>query len=112
VRYCHSLMPNVSPTYKDVLNDPALATHPFFQTKKETIMNYYVHSLAHSSSTGNEMLKGVNPLAGVVHGRSILAQTVQKVVVDNWKAADAAKWGARELEQVRKENLRLLGGAV
>ena len=75
-------------------------------------MNYYVHSLAHSSSTANEMLKGINPLAGVVHGRSILAQTVQKVAVDNWKAADAAKWGARELEQVRKENLRLLGGAV
>ena len=112
VRYCHSLMPNVSPTYKDVLNDPSLATHPFFQTKKETIMNYYVNSLAHSSSTGTEMLKGVNPLAGVVHGRSILAQTVQKVAVDNWKGADAAKWGARELEQVRKENLRLLGGAV
>ena len=112
VRYCHSLMPNVSPTYKDVLNDPTLATHPFFQTKKQTIMNYYVNSLPYSSSTGNELLQGVNPLAGVVHGRSILAQTVQKVVVDNWSAADAAKWGAKELEQVRKDNLRLLGGAV
>jgi ABC-type glycerol-3-phosphate transport system substrate-binding protein len=112
VRYCHSLMPNVSPTYKDVLSDPALQTHPFFETKRQTIMNYYVTSLAHSSSTANELLGGVNPLAGVVHGRSILAQTVQKVAVDNWKAADAAKWGARELEQVRKENLRLLGGAV
>ena len=110
VRYCHSLMPNVSPVYKDVLNDPKLMTHPFFQTKRETIMNYYVNSLAHSSSTGNEMLKGINPLAGIVHGRSILAQTVQKVVVDNWKAADAAKWGARELEGIRKSNLRLLGG--
>ena len=96
---------------EQILKDPRLTQHPFFQTKKETIMNYYVNSLAHSSSTGNEMLKGVNPLAGVVHGRSILAQTVQKVTVDNWKAADAAKWGARELEQVRKENLRLLGGA-
>lgn len=75
-------------------------------------MNYYVNSLPHSSSTGNEMLKGINPLAGIVHGRSILAQTVQKVVVDNWKAADAAKWGAKELEGVRKSNLRLLGGVA
>jgi len=108
VRYCHSLMPNVSPVYKDVLSAPRLQEHAFFKTKRETIMNYYVNSLPNSSSTGNELLKGVNPLAGVVHGRSILAQTVQKVVVDNWKAPDAAKWGARELEQVRKDNLRLL----
>jgi hypothetical protein len=28
-----------------------------------------------------------------VHGRSILAETVQKVVIENMKAADAAKWG-------------------
>jgi len=112
VRYCHSLMPNVSPVYKDVLNDPRMQTHPFFQTKKDTIMNYYVNSLPHSSSTGNELLKGISPLAGIVHGRSILAQTVQKVVVDGWKSADAAKWGAKELEQIRKDNLRLLGGVV
>ncbi len=112
IRYHHSLMPNVSPVYKDVLNNPKLMTHPFFQTKKETIMNYYVNSLPHSSSTGNELLNGINPLAGIVHGRSILAQTVQKVVVDGWKSADAAKWGAKELEQVRKDNLRLLGGVV
>ena len=32
-------MPNVSPVYKDVLADPKLMTHPFFQTKKDTIMN-------------------------------------------------------------------------
>jgi ABC-type glycerol-3-phosphate transport system substrate-binding protein len=112
VRYCHSLMPNVSPVYKDVLNDPKLVTHPFFQTKRQTIMNYYVNALPHSSSTGNELLKGVNPLAGIVHGRSILAQTVQKVVVDNWKATDAAKWGAKELESIRNANLRLLGGVA
>ena len=74
-------------------------------------MNYYVNSVPHASSTGNELLKGVNPLAGIVHGRSILAQTVQKVVVDGWKSAEAAKWGAKELEGVRKDNLRLIGGA-
>jgi len=54
-------------------------------------------------------LQGVNPLAGYVHGRSILAQTVQKVVIDNQTPQQAAKWGARELEAIRRENVRLLG---
>jgi len=108
VRYCHSLVPNVSPTYQDVLDDPQLQTHPFFQTKKRTIDTYYTTSVPHSSSTANELLKGVNPLAGIVHGRSILAETVQKVVLENVKAADAAKWGHAQLEQVRKEHIHLV----
>jgi hypothetical protein len=54
------------------------------------------------------MMKGVNPLAGIVHGRSILAETVQKVVLENWKPADAAKWGHAQLEQVRKEHISLV----
>lgn len=108
VRYCHSLMPNVGPTYQDVLDDPQLQTHPFFQTKKRTIETYYTTSVPHSSSTANELLKGVNPLAGIVHGRSILAETVQKVVLENVKAADAAKWGHAQLEQVRKEHIHLV----
>ena len=108
VRYCHSLMPNVGPTYQDVLDDPQLYTHPFFQTKRRTIEAYYNTSVPHSSSTANELLKGVNPLAGIVHGRSILAETVQKVVLENVKAADAAKWGHAQLEQVRKEHIQLV----
>ena len=75
VRYCHSLMPNVSPVYKDVAANPELTKHPFFDTKKRTINEYYVESLKHGSNTGNELLQGVNPLAGIVHGRAILAQT-------------------------------------
>jgi len=55
------------------------------------------------------MLKGVNPLAGFVHGRSVLAQTVQKVVIDKMTPREAAKWGARELDTIRKENMRLIG---
>ncbi len=82
--------------------------HPFFETKKDTIMTYYVDSLKHASNTGNELLQGANPLAGIVHGRLIVAQTVQKVVLDGWPAAKAAKWGARQLESVRKEHVRLL----
>jgi ABC-type glycerol-3-phosphate transport system substrate-binding protein len=107
-RYCQSLMPNVSPVYQDVLDNKELYTHPFFETKRRTIMTYYETSLPNSSSTANEMLKGVNPLAGIVHGRSILAETVQKVVLENWKPADAAKWGHGQLEQVRKEHINLV----
>jgi hypothetical protein len=71
-------------------------------------MTYYVDSLKHASNTGNELLKGVNPLAGIVHGRLILAQTVQKVVLENWAPSKAAKWGAKQLESVRKEHYRLV----
>lgn len=108
IRYVHSLVPNVSPVYKDVAEDPRLLEHPFFKTKKRTIMTYYVDSLKYASNTGNELLKGVNPLAGIVHGRLILAQTVQKVVLDNWAPSKAAKWGAKQLESVRKEHYRLV----
>ena len=108
IRYVHSLVPNVSPVYKDVAEDPRLLEHPFFKTKKRTIMTYYVDSLKHASNTGNELLKGINPLAGIVHGRLILAQTVQKVVLDNWAPSKAAKWGAKQLESVRKEHYRLV----
>ena len=101
-------MPNVSPVYQDVLDNKELYTHPFFATKRRTIMTYYETSVPFSSSTANEMLKGVNPLAGIVHGRSILAETVQKVVLENWKPADAAKWGHTQLEQVRKEHINLV----
>lgn len=109
IKYCHSLMPNVAPTYKDVADAPELKDHPFYKSKPKTVDTYFRTSLANSSSTANELLMGPNPLAGYVHGRSVLAQTVQKVVIDNMKPKDAAKWGARELEAIRRENVRLLG---
>jgi multiple sugar transport system substrate-binding protein len=109
IKYCHSLMPNVAPTYKDVADAPELKSHPFYKSKPKTVDTYFRTSLANSSSTANELLQGANPLAGYVHGRSILAQTVQKVVIDNMKPEEAAKWGARELEAIRRENARLLG---
>lgn len=108
IRYVHSLVPNVSPVYKDVVEDSRLMDHPFFETKRDTILTYYRDSLPHSSNSGNELRKGINPLAGIIHGRSILAQTVQKVVIDGAKPADATKWGAQQLESVRKEHLRLV----
>ncbi len=109
MKYCHSLMPNVAPTYRDVADAPELRDHPFYKSKPRTVDTYFKASLEHSSSTANELLQGVNPLAGIVHGRSVLAQTVQKVVIDNMKPQDAAKWGAKELSDIRRENVRLLG---
>jgi multiple sugar transport system substrate-binding protein len=109
VRYCHSLMPNVAPVYKDVADSPELRKHALYDAKPRTVDTYFKTSLPNSSSTANELLQGVNPLAGIVHGRSVLAQTVQKVAIDNMKPADAAKWGARELESIRREHIRLLG---
>lgn len=109
VKYCHSLMPNVAPVYKDVAESAELKNHPFYASKPKTVDTYFRASLENSSSTANEMLKGVNPFAGYVHGRSVLAQTVQKVVIDKMAPREAAKWGARELEIIRKENIRLIG---
>ena len=109
IKYCHSLMPNVAPTYRDIADAPELKEHAFYKSKPRTVDTYFRTSLANSSSTANELLQGVNPLAGIVHGRSVLAQTVQKVVIDNMKPQDAAKWGAKELSDIRRENIRLLG---
>ena len=109
VRYAHSLMPNVAPTYKDIADSEELKNHPFYKSKPRTVQTYFKDSLANSSSTANELLQGVNPLAGIVHGRSVLAQTVQKVVIDKMDPKDAAKWGAKELDGIRRDNMRLLG---
>jgi ABC-type glycerol-3-phosphate transport system substrate-binding protein len=108
-RYVHSLVPNVAPVYKDVADSPEIREHPLYKAKPRTVDTYFRGSLAHSSSSANELLQGVNPLAGIVHGRSVLAQAVQKVVIENMKPADAAKWGARELNAIRREHIRLLG---
>ncbi len=79
-RYCHSLMPNVSPVYKDVLNNPKLHDPSLLRDEEAHHHELLREFPAQLHSTGNELLQGVNPLAGIVHGRSILAQTVQKVV--------------------------------
>ncbi len=108
LRYVHSLVPNVSPVFTDVANDPRLPNHPFFRTKARTINQYYVEALKNASNSGNELLEGVNPLAGIIHGRNILAQGIQKVLLDKWSARNAVKWVSGELESVRREHIRLL----
>ena len=71
-------------------------------------MTYFVDALKNAGNTGNELLKGINPLAGIVHGRLILAQTIQKIIIDKWSAKNAAKWAQAELEAIRKEHFRLI----
>jgi ABC-type glycerol-3-phosphate transport system substrate-binding protein len=108
-RYVQSLVPNVSPVFQDVAEDPRLSQHPFFASKRRTIREYYAEALKHASNSGNELLRGVNPLAGIVHGRSILAQGIQKVIIDKQPARDAVTWVHRQLEAVRRDHRRLLG---
>jgi len=108
IRYALSLVPNVSPVFQDVARDPRLAQHPFFSTKRRSIFEYYTEALKHASNSGNELLQGINPLAAIVHGRSILAQGIQKVVIDKQPARDAVKWVHQQLESVRREHQRLL----
>ena len=64
IKYCHSLVPNVGPTYKDIADAPELRNHPIYQAKPKTVDTYYKTSLSNSSSTANELLQGVNPFAG------------------------------------------------
>jgi ABC-type glycerol-3-phosphate transport system substrate-binding protein len=108
IKYAQSLVPNVSPVFQDVAQDPRLTQHPFFATKRRTIFEYYVEALKHASNSGNELLAGISPLAGIVHGRSILAQGVQQVIIDKKSPADAVKWTHAQLEAVRREHIRLV----
>lgn len=108
IRYVHSLVPNVSPVFQDVAQDPRLTQHPFFQTKRRTIFEYYTEALKHASNSGNELLQGISPLAGIVHGRGILAQGLQRVIIDKQPAKDAVKWVHQQLEGVRREHIRLV----
>jgi multiple sugar transport system substrate-binding protein len=108
IKYAQSLVPNVSPVFQDVAQDARLTQHPFFATKRRTIFEYYVEALKHASNSGNELLQGISPLAGIVHGRSILAQGIQLVIIDKKSPAEAVKWTHQQLEAVRREHIRLV----
>ena len=108
IRYAQSLVPNVSPVFQDVAQDPRLTQHPFFATKRRTIFEYYVEALKNASNSGNELLQGISPLAGIVHGRGILAQGIQQVIIEKKSAAEAVKWTHAQLEAVRREHIRLV----
>jgi len=61
-----------------IADSPEIRKHALYEAKPRTVDTYFKTSLANSSSSANELLQGVNPLSGIVHGRSVLAQTVQK----------------------------------
>jgi multiple sugar transport system substrate-binding protein len=90
IRYLHSLVPNVSPVFQDVAQE------------------YYTEALKNASNSGNELLQGISPLAGIVHGRAIIAQGVQRMLIDKQPAKDSVKWTHQQLEQLRREHIRLV----
>jgi ABC-type glycerol-3-phosphate transport system substrate-binding protein len=110
VRYSQSLMPNVGPVFKDVATAPAMLAHPFYQSKKRSLDVIFVDSVPHQCNTGYELKKGVNPLAGIAHGRSVWAQAVQRMLLNNATPRQAAEWGQRQFEAIRSDNARLLVG--
>ncbi len=110
VRYSHSLMPNVGPVFKDVATSPQMLAHPFFQSKRRTLDVIFTQSVPHACNTGLELKRGVNPLAGFAHGRSVWAQAVQRMLLNNESPRQAVEWGQRQFEGVRRDNQRLLQG--
>jgi ABC-type glycerol-3-phosphate transport system substrate-binding protein len=108
VRYSQSLMPNVGPVFKDVATAPAMLAHPFYRSKRRTLDVIFTESVPHACNTGLELKKGVNPLAGIAHGRSVWAQAVQRMLLNNEQPKAAAEWGQRQFEGIRRDNQRLV----
>jgi ABC-type glycerol-3-phosphate transport system substrate-binding protein len=110
VRYSHSLMPNVGPVFKDVATAPAMLAHPFYQSKRRSLDVLFTASVPHACNTGLELKRGVNPLAGFAHGRSVWAQAVQRMLLNNEQPKAAVEWAHRQFEGIRRDNLRLVQG--
>ena len=66
--------------------------------------------MPHACNTGLELKRGVNPLAGVAHGRSVWAQAVQRMLLNNEQPKAAIEWGHRQFEGIRRDNARMLAG--
>jgi multiple sugar transport system substrate-binding protein len=110
VRYSHSLMPNVGPVFKDVATAPAMLAHPFYQSKRRSLDVIFSQSVPHACNTGLELKRGVNPLAGFAHGRSVWAQAVQRMLLNNEQPKAAVEWAHRQFEGIRRDNQRMLQG--
>ena len=70
----------------------------------------FTQSVPHACNTGLELKKGVNPLAGIAHGRSVWAQAVQRMLLNNETPKAAVEWGNRQFESIRRDNQRLVAG--
>ncbi|WP_144185621.1 ABC transporter substrate-binding protein [Elioraea rosea] len=110
VQYSQSLMPNVGPVFKDVATAPSMLAHPFYQSKGRSLDVIFTESVPHQCNTGYELKKGINPLAGIAHGRSVWAQAVQRMLLNNETPRQAADWGQRQFEAIRSDNARLIAG--
>ena len=64
----------------------------------------------YACNSGHEIKKGINPLAGIGHGRNVWSQVAQRMLVNNESPRAAVEWGHRQFEDIRRENRRLIGG--
>lgn len=109
VKYSQSLMPNVGPVFKDVVAAPSMKAHPFYATKARSIDVIFEKFLPYACNSGFELRRGINPLGGIAHGSSVWAQVMQRILLNNETPKAAADWGQRQFEEIRKDNVRLLG---
>jgi ABC-type glycerol-3-phosphate transport system substrate-binding protein len=109
VKYSQSLMPNVGPVFKDVADAPSMKAHPFYASKARSLDVIFKGFLPHACNSGFELRRGINPLAGIAHGSSVWSQVIQRVILNNETPKAAADWGQRQFEEIRKDNVRLLG---
>jgi hypothetical protein len=109
VRYSASLFPNVGPVFKDQATSPGIQQHPMYQAKRRSVDVIFTSFVPHACNSGHELKKGINPLAGIGHGRNVWSQVAQRILVNNENTRAAVEWGHRQFEDIRRENARLLG---
>jgi multiple sugar transport system substrate-binding protein len=109
VRYSASLFPNVGPVFKDQATATGLVDHPMYKQKKRSVDVIFTGFVPHACNSGHELKKGVNPLAGIAHGRNVWSQVGQRILVNNEAPRAAVEWGHKQFDDLRRENRRLLG---
>jgi hypothetical protein len=86
-----------------------MRAHPFYTSKARSLDVIFKGFVPHACNSGFELRQGINPLAGIAHGRSTWAQVIQRVLLNNETPKQAADWGQRQFEEIRRDNVRLLG---
>jgi ABC-type glycerol-3-phosphate transport system substrate-binding protein len=109
VRYSASLFPNVGPVFKDQATAPGLVEHPMYKQKKRSVDVIFTGFVPHACNSGHELKKGINPLAGIAHGRNVWSQVAQRMLLNNETPRAAVEWGHKQFDDLRRENKRLLG---
>ena len=110
VRYANSLFPNVGPVFKDQASAPAIQNNPMYEAKRRSVDVIFTGFVPYACNSGHELKKGINPLAGIGHGRNVWSQVAQRILVNNENPRAAVEWGHRQFEDIRRENRRLIGG--